>query len=308
MMSRFALALRQWRRFVFGAGVIAVYVGISMYSEYASYESSLYPLPIFAMTAILTGLIVASTVILVMSIFAPSLLLLIEIWGTGFLLWTALNPLWIAFQSAMSIPDWVELPVMVTVVWLVHHGFYGAWQDRYRRRPPYKVVRRVTLSADTTMVWKRLRPDPDRPNDYFWRGSEFMSVPEGKSGDFAMILPHRAGFQDKAVLITISDETPGICFTVKTEPILAMDTDSPMSTDEYYLEPGPMGASKLTVTQTISQYTFGQRLRWWLSDDLADYLASIKAIINEQSDGSIHGRQMIPRRQMTSMSPSTRAA
>ena len=308
MMSRFALVGRQWRRALFGTGLLFLFMVITVQTGALDIDTEILTGPIGWISMFLAGLIIASALVFTFALIVPALLTLVELWGITLVITAALSPLWNALQLQFGLPAWLDCVYLIAIFLTVHWGLYGDWQTRFRKGAARVTRRQVNLKAAPEAVWRALRPNPDRAADYYWPGVTYLPVPEGEEADYLMLLPRRAGLKDATSFVSVTDEVRGQSFTFQSQPAVPDEAETPAVVMQFSLEPHKNGGTRLSVSETVSRHTFGQNLNWWLSNDLADHLSCIQARVDGRRDGSIHGHQMLKTSQIGSMSPPARPA
>ncbi len=303
MIGRLRLALRQWRRTLLGTLLLVIFMLVCIGLGYERDKIDFLHHPLGWLAMFLAGLIIAGSLTIIGAFFVPGLLPLIELWGISLIVGATT---FAVLDSLPWLPDLNGLAncaVLIAVYLLVHKLLYGDWQAGVLPTKPVTTKRSIRLASDPKTVWNALRPDPARPNDHYWTGTSFLPAPDGATSDFIMSRPRRGGLKDETLLVTIQDEVPFQSFTLRTEPANANDLETPSVRIVFTLEPGAKGGITLSVEETLCRYTPGQRLAWWLSNDLSDHLHSMRAKIDGRSDGSIHGSQMIPKHRLDTALP-----
>ena len=182
---------------------------------------------------------------------------------------------------------------MIAVFLGINRLIYGDWQNRFRDDRIYWEQRTIRLRSDPMTVWQALRPDPAHPARHYWPGTSFMPVPKGEDADFLMVRPTRSGLKDETLLVSLEDQSPGQALAIITRPLNPNDAETPVVRMDIRLGALSNGGTELKMRETISRVTWGQRFEWWLSNDVADHMASMRARIDGGFDGSIHGSQMV---------------
>lgn len=294
MTGRFRLALRQWRRTLVGAALLSVFILLCIAFGYEGAPPNLLEKPTGWIALALTGLIVSVALTLIGALLIPGLLSLIELWGVTLIAGV------LVFSATEAIPSMPELnglwncAILMAVFLLVHKALYGDWQASFLRSKPRTTKRTIKLRSDPQTVWNALLPDPNRATDHYWTGTTFLDAPDPTSANFIMCRPRRGGLKDEILEVQIENTSPFESFTMKSWPANANDKETPVVRLTVHLQPTASGGTRLRVEETLLRYAYGQRLMWWLSNDLSDHLHSMRAKIDGRSDGSIHGSQMIP--------------
>lgn len=303
MTGRFRLALRQWRRTLLGAVLLAIFVLLCIGLGYEGVPPGLLQKPTGWIAVALTGLIVSLGLTLIGALLIPGLLSLIELWGVslilGAIVFSGLNVIsWLPELNAL----W-NCAILMAIFLLVHKALYGDWQVNFLLSTPITKRRSTKLRADRETVWNALLPDPTRPEDHYWTGTTFLDAPDPSVADFIMCRPRRGGLKDETIAVRLENIVPLETFTLNSQPANTNDRETPVVRLVVDLAPTAKGGTKLSIEETIFRYSYGQRLLWWLSNDLSDHLHSIRAKIDGRSDGSIHGSQMIPASRLKTVSP-----
>ena len=291
MISRLRLALRQWRRIVLGTGLMMLFMGICL--RLGIVEDHGLSGMLGLVSIILAALIISASVTVILALFLPGMLSWVEIIGLLLVVSAALTPLWERLKPDHGMGEVFEVGLMIALVLGIDWLIYGDWQNRFRNNKTSLDQRTIRLKSDPMTVWHALRPDPENPSDHYWPGTSFMPVPEGVDADFLMMRPTKSGFKDETLLVSLEDQVPGAALTIKSWPLNPQDAENASIQMDMRLKELPNGGTELKVRETTSRATWGQRFDWWLSNDLADHMASMRARIDSEFDGSIHGSQMV---------------
>ena len=295
MIGRLRLAFRQWRRTLLGTVLLTVFMLVCIGLGYEGVDTDVLTEPLRWLALILASLIVAACLTLIGAFVVPGLLPLIELWGisliSGAITFAVLDSIqWLPEMNGLA-----NCAVLIADFLLAHKLLYVDWQAGVLPTKPVTTKRSVRFASNPETVWKALRPDPARPGDHYWTGTTFLPPPDGSSFDFIMNRPRRGGVKDENLAVSVQNEAPFETFEVHSKPANANDLESPSTQLLFTLKTTRTGGTRLHVEETLFRYTPGQRLAWWLANDLSDHLHSMRAKIDGRSDGSIHGSQMIPK-------------
>ncbi len=303
MIGRLRLALRQWRRTLLGTLLLVIFILVCIGLGYERDKTDFLYHPLGWLAMFLAGLIIAGSLTVIGAFFVPGLLPLIELWGISLIVGATTFAVLDSLPWLPNLNGLANCAVLIAVYLLVHKLLYGDWQAGVLPTKPVTTKRSIRLASDPKTVWNALRPDPARPNDHYWTGTKFLPPPDGSAFDFIMNRPRRGGLKDENLAVTVQNEVPFETFELHSEPVNANDLETPSSRSVFTLEPALKGGTRLHMEETLLRYTPGQRLAWWLANDLSDHLHSIRAKIDGRSDGSIHGSQMIPKHRLGTALP-----